>query len=85
MLLVLCEGMLLKAPKLKKHTDRLELDGWGFLDAYCQQTEEDDDIVEFKPKDKYISDAVAGRPTISQPMAVGVVFAYAMGGQEVQD
>ena len=71
MLLVLCEGMLLKAPKLKKHTDRLELDGWGFLDAYCQQTEEDDDIVEFKPKDKYISDAVAGRPTISQPMAVG--------------
>ena len=48
MLLVLCEGMLLKAPKLKKHTDRLELDGWGFLDAYCQQTEEDDDIVELK-------------------------------------
>ena len=26
MLLVLCEGMLLKAPKLKKHTDRLGLD-----------------------------------------------------------
>ena len=34
MLLVLCEGMLLKAPKLKKHTDRLKLDGWGFLDRY---------------------------------------------------
>jgi len=71
MLLVLCEGMLLKAPKLKKHTDRLKLDGWGFLDAYCQQTKEEDEIVEFKANEKYISDAVAGRPTISQPMAVG--------------
>ena len=71
MLLVLCEGMLLKAPKLKKHTDRLGLDGWGFLEAYCQQTKEEDEEVEFKAKDKYISDAVAGRPTLSQPMAVG--------------
>lgn len=71
MLLVLCEGMLLKAPKLKKHTDRLGLDGWGFLEAYCQQTKQDDEVVEFKAKDKYISDAVAGRPTFSQPMAVG--------------
>ena len=71
MLLVLCEGMLLKAPKLKKHTDRLKLDGWGFLDAYCQQTNEDEGEVTFKPKDKYISDAVAGRPTLSQPMAQG--------------
>ena len=71
MLLVLCEGMLLKAPKLKKHTDRLKLDGWGFLDAYCQQTNENEGEVIFKPKDKYISDAVAGRPTLSQPMAQG--------------
>ncbi len=73
MLLVLCEGMLLKAPKLKKHTDRLKLDSWGFLDAYCQQTNDDSkkEITEFKPKDKFLSDAVAGRPTISQPMAVG--------------
>ena len=72
MLLVLCEGMLQKAPKLKKHTDRLNLDGWGFLEAYCQQTnEEDNKLVEFKPKDKFLADAVAGRPTIAQPMGVG--------------
>jgi DNA polymerase II large subunit len=73
MLLVLCEGMLLKAPKLKKHTDRLGLDGWGFLDSYCQQSNNDDDkkMAEFKPKDKFLADAVAGRPTISQPMGVG--------------
>ena len=71
MLLVLCEGMLLKAPKLKKHTDRLKLDGWGFLETYCQQTKQSEEEVEFKAKDKYISDAVAGRPTLSQPMAVG--------------
>ena len=71
MLLVMCEGMLLKAPKLKKYTDQLNLDGWSFLDHYCSNAEEDDKEVEFKPKDKYISDMVAGRPTISQPMAKG--------------
>ena len=71
MLLVLCEGMLLKAPKLKKHTDRLKLDGWGFLDRYCQQTKKDEEEILFKAKDKYISDAVAGRPTLSQPMVAG--------------
>lgn len=71
MLLVMCEGMLLKAPKLKKYTDQLKLDGWSFLDHYCSNAEEEDKEVEFKPKDKYISDMVAGRPTISQPMAKG--------------
>ena len=72
MLLVLCEGMLLKAPKLKKHTDRLNLDGWSFLDAYCQTKEDSKSTsIEFKPKDKFLADAVAGRPTISQPMRVG--------------
>jgi len=72
MLLVMCEGMLLKAPKLKKYTDQLNLDGWDFLEDYCATPNENTDIkVTFKPKDKYISDAVAGRPTISQPMAHG--------------
>ena len=72
MLLVMCEGMLQKAPKIKKYTDQLKLDGWDFLEAYCATPNEDNDTkVTFKPKDKYISDAVAGRPTISQPMAQG--------------
>lgn len=72
MLLVMCEGMLLKAPKLKKYTDQLKLDGWDFLTAYCATPNEDKETtITFKPKDKYISDAVAGRPTISQPMAEG--------------
>ena len=71
MLLVMCEGMLLKAPKLKKYTDQLKLDGWGFLNHYCTSTAETDEEVTFKPKDKYISDSVAGRPTISQPMVKG--------------
>ena len=72
MLLVMCEGMLLKAPKLKKYTDQLKLDGWDFLNAYCATPDADKETkVAFKPKDKYISDAVAGRPTISQPMAEG--------------
>ena len=72
MLLVMCEGMLLKAPKLKKYTDQLKLDGWDFLTAYCATPNEDKETtISFKPKDKYISDAVAGRPTISQPMVKG--------------
>ena len=53
MLLVMCEGMLLKAPKLKKYTDQLNLDGWDFLNAYCTSTENDSsDEITFKPKDK---------------------------------
>ena len=72
MLLVMCEGMLQKAPKIKKYTDQLKMDGWDFLETYCATPNEDKDTkVTFKPKDKYISDAVAGRPTISQPMAQG--------------
>jgi len=72
MLLVMCEGMLLKAPKLKKYTDQLNLNGWDFLDEYCATSNKDKNApITFKPKDKYISDSVAGRPTISQPMAQG--------------
>ncbi len=71
MLLVMCEGMLQKAAKLKKYTDQLNLDGWDFLDAYCVGGQNQAEEVVFKPKDTYISDAVAGRPTISQPMAKG--------------
>jgi DNA polymerase II large subunit len=71
MLLVMCEGMLQKAAKLKKYTDQLNLDGWDFLDAYCATRQKESQEVVFKPKDTYISDAVAGRPTISQPMAKG--------------
>ena len=58
MLLVMCEGMLLKAPKLKKYTDQLKLDGWDFLLDYCATPNENKDTqISFKPKDKYISDA----------------------------
>ena len=53
MLLVMCEGMLLKAPKLKKYTDQLKLDGWDFLNAYCATPDADKETkVVFKPKDK---------------------------------
>lgn len=72
MLLVLCEGMLLKAPKIMKYVEQLGLEGWDFLNQWVTSKDEDDDeVIEFKPKDKYISDLVAGRPILGFPMEKG--------------
>jgi len=74
MLLVLCEGLTLKAPKILKYVDALKLDGWEFLRPFAKGTgggSSDDKLSEIKPSAKYISDVIAGRPIFSQPMAEG--------------
>ncbi|MDV0446864.1 hypothetical protein MsAg5_07260 [Methanosarcinaceae archaeon Ag5] len=38
MALVVAEGMILKAPKVKKHVDALKMDGWEFLDKLIAGT-----------------------------------------------
>ena len=35
-LLVIGEGLCLKAPKIQKHTERLEVAGWDFISKFCQ-------------------------------------------------
>jgi len=70
MLLVICEGLVLKAPKILKYVDALGLDGWEWLRPFAKGSAKGVDT-EVKPNSKYISDVLAGRPIFSQPMEVG--------------
>ena len=71
-LLVLCEGMVLKAPKILKYTDALGFSEWEWLREFAPNKEEEDDGPKtLQPINKYLADMVAGRPIFSQPMQVG--------------
>lgn len=70
MLLVVCEGLVLKAPKILKYVDALNLDGWEWLRPFAKGSAKGSDNT-VKPSTKFISDVLAGRPVFSQPMATG--------------
>ncbi|WP_292465164.1 DNA polymerase II large subunit [Methanolobus sp.] len=74
MALVLAEGLALKAPKVLKHVNKLELDGWDWLNKLISGIKSDeskDDSKGVKPKEKYLTDLIAGRPVFSHPMRPG--------------
>lgn len=71
MALVIAEGIALKAPKVKKHVDKLKLDGWGWLDKFVVTVDGEDTSAQLKPKDKYLQDLIAGRPVFSYPSRAG--------------
>ncbi len=76
MCLVLAEGLALKAPKVKKHVNKLNMDGWDWLETLIGGTKKSDDEKneqknKIKPKDKYIRDLIAGRPVFSHPSRPG--------------
>lgn len=75
MCLVLAEGLALKAPKVKKHVNKLKIDGWDWLETLIggakSGSEEDEHMNKIKPKDKYIRDLIAGRPVFSHPSRPG--------------
>ena len=76
MCLVLAEGLALKAPKVKKHVNKLNMDGWDWLEtliggAKGGEDEENEQKNKIKPKDKYIRDLIAGRPVFSHPSRPG--------------
>ncbi len=72
MALVIAEGIALKAPKLKKLVEELKIDGWEWLDRLVGKgSKSENDSNEIKPKDKYLSDIVAGRPVFSHPSRKG--------------
>lgn len=70
MLLVVCEGLVLKAPKILKYVDDLKLDGWEWLRPFAKGSSKGTDN-EVKPNTKFISDVLAGRPIFSLPMETG--------------
>ncbi len=77
-LLVIGEGMCLKAPKIMKHTERLNLPGWEFISKFASRGKEVDstDADAFKsqqiePITKFMNDIIAGRPVFGGPLQPG--------------
>ncbi len=78
--LVIAEGMCLKAKKLKKYVDKLEIEDWGFLDEYIEKhasgdaddsEKDEEDNKGIAPKTKYIQETIAGRPVFGHPSQKG--------------
>ena len=77
-LLVIGEGMCLKAPKIRKHTERMNIAGWDFISKFAEKDKqkEDDEDVKFKsrltePITKFMDDIIAGRPVFGAPQEPG--------------
>ena len=77
-LLVIGEGMCLKAPKIRKHTERMKIAGWDFISKFAEKDKqkEDSDEIKFKsrmtePITKFMDDIIAGRPVFGSPQEPG--------------
>jgi len=64
MALVIAEGLILKASKLRKYVNTFSLEGWSF----SSEKKEEKDIL---PNFNYLKEMVAGRPALSYPSAKG--------------
>jgi DNA polymerase II large subunit len=75
--LVMAEGMILKAPKVLKHVEKLKLEGWDFLNQFLKKGKGDeaqhdaDGRPLIAPKNQYVKDLIAGRPVFGHPSRPG--------------
>ena len=86
-LLVIGEGLCLKAPKIQKHVERLEIDGWSFIsdfankgkDEWKRKKKEDGTWVDYtdftsrkiQTDSRFLKDIIAGRPVFGMPNQPG--------------
>jgi len=76
-MLVIGEGLCLKAPKIQTHTERLDVPGWGFISQFAEKgksskTEDKSDKSRLITKeDRYMGDVIAGRPIFGEPREPG--------------
>ena len=78
-LLVIGEGLCLKAPKIQKHTERLSVPGWDFISTFANKgksKEKSDQDAVFKSRrvptiSKFMNDIIAGRPVFGAPLEAG--------------
>lgn len=71
-LLAMVEGVIQKAPKVRKYAKKLEIKGWYWLEKLSKSHEtENDDGESSKVDDKYMQDIIGGRPVLSYPQAKG--------------
>ncbi|MEK6975570.1 MAG: DNA polymerase II large subunit [Candidatus Thermoplasmatota archaeon] len=76
--LVLAEGLVLKAPKILKHVEKLKLNGWDFLKEFAKKGDKKSDaqtdkdgIPAIVPNNKYVLEIIAGRPVFGHPSRPG--------------
>lgn len=70
--LALTEGVIQKAPKILKHVNKLNIDGWGWLSDLVSKVPASDSTAPVFPKgDIYLSEVIAGRPVFSHPGTEG--------------
>ena len=78
-LLVIGEGMCLKAPKIRKHTERLKVPGWEFISKFASKGKDSETKGEsgsFKSRKvltitKFMKDIIVGRPVFGAPLQPG--------------
>lgn len=78
-LLVIGEGLCLKAPKIQRHTERLNVPGWDFISTFANKNKAKDEGVNsngFKSRkvpaiSKFMNDIIAGRPVFGAPLEPG--------------
>ncbi len=64
MVLVLTEGIAMKAPKLKRYVEKLGIEGWEWLDRLIKSKRE-------TKKKAFLDDLIAGRPVFGRPANKG--------------
>ncbi len=80
--LVLNDGILLKAPKLLKIANAMNLEGWNWLAGLKEIVQNQEKLEKEKkidleeeikiiPNSKYVADIIAGRPVFSHPSKIG--------------
>ena len=77
-LLVIGEGMCLKAPKIQKHTERMKVPGWDFIATFASKGKASEGggkggfkSQQIKPITKFMNDIIAGRPVFGGPLQAG--------------
>ena len=72
-MLVIGEGLCLKAPKVQKHTERMNIQGWEFIAQFANKNKKEGKSKDsFKPRkiepiSRYMDDVIAGRPVFGEP------------------
>lgn len=71
-LLAIVEGVIQKAPKVRKYAKKLDINGWYWLEKFSKdQKNEKKEGEDSKVDDKYMQDIIGGRPVLSYPQAKG--------------
>jgi DNA polymerase II large subunit len=71
-LLAMVEGVIQKAPKVRKYAKKLDIKGWYWLEKFSKSTESEKNEGESsKVDEKYMQDIIGGRPVLAYPQAKG--------------